>query len=284
MPSSFSRYVVILAVIAALPAAAAAQPRVSSSTSARVIVPQLFYNSGVGLHRPDQSDLVNRNGTPRVLSDADYERFWVEVAPLLEEWALDPRLALNPAYVAALVAQESGFDPFAVDTTPANGYARLTHVADVEMLEIARESAEWGWMLDELERWPRHPIVHRPDAEKAVTDSLVAAGVINAGNEYFFDPVTATRGAVFRTRLLAEIWTEDEFPGRYGSFARERLGAGNPVSGLDLFDLVTVSYHSGHAHVHDLVEQYGRDWTSHIDPEAADHRERISNYTRLFQK
>lgn len=284
MQSRYNRIALILALLGGLPAVVAGQQTISSSQSARVLVPQLFYNAGVGLDRPDRLDLMNTNGTPRVLSDADYERFWEEVAPLLEEWALDPRLAINPAYIAALLAKESGFEQFATSMTPANGYPQLTYIADADMLQIAREAPEWSWMLAELETWPRHPLVHRPDAEKAVTDSLVAAGVIHPGNEYFFEPVTATRGAVFWIRLLAEIWTEDEFPGRYGSFARERLGAGNPVSGLDLLQLVTVSYNRGYTYVYDLIEEHGRAWTDHVNAEAADHLDRIGFYTRLFQE
>lgn len=260
-----------------------AQQTVRSSPEAQRAVPHFHANANAELVQPPRESLVNANGTPRVLTDEDYERFWRDVAPSLEAWARDPRLNVNPAYVAALLAKESGFEPLATSWTPANGYAQLTHIADADMLAIARESTRWSWMLEELERWPRHPLVHRPDAEKTVTDSLTASGTIHAGNEYFFDPLTATRGAVFWIRLLAEVWSTDEFPGRYGSFARERLGGGNPLSEQELLSLVTVSYNRGYTYVRDLVERHGTEWTEHVNEEAADHLERIRFYTTLFQ-
>lgn len=254
-----------------------------STAPTSAAAPRLMYHPSGTLARPARVDLVNRNGTPRVHRQEDYDRFWSEVAPTLEEWARDPRLGLNPAYVAALLAKESGFEPFATSGTPANGYPQLTYIADADMLQIAREANEWMWMLEELERWPRHPLVHRPDASKTVTDSLTAIGIIDGSNEYFFNPLQATRGAVFWLRLLTEIWSEDEIPGRYGSLARERLRGGKELAEDDLLDLVTVSYNRGYTYVRDLVDRHGRDWTEHVNEEAADHLERIRVYTRLFQ-
>lgn len=266
----------------------AAQPsageRADAGAEPNVAVPRFFHDPSIGLRRPDRLDLVNQNGTPRVHTDEDYAEFWRRVAPELRSWATDPRLDLNPAYVAALLAKESGFQPLATSWSPANGYAQLTHIADADMRQIARDSPRWNWMGEELERWPRHPTVHRPDARKPVTDSLTAAGIVHGGNEYFFDPVLATRGAVFWLRLLAEVWTAEEYPGRYASLARDRLSGGRPISEQDLLELVTVSYNRGYTYVEDLVRRHGRNWLLHVNDEAADHLERIRTYTVHFQQ
>ncbi len=49
----------------------------------------------------------NANGSAR-LRDDQYRVVRRRIVPLLERWALDSRLALNPAYVTALLLKESG--------------------------------------------------------------------------------------------------------------------------------------------------------------------------------
>lgn len=245
--------------------------------------PLLFHREGLRLGFPAAALLVNANGTPRINEPAAYERFKREIAPKLEDWAADPRLGLNANLVAALIAKESGFEQFATSHTPANGLPQLTYIADEDMRTMA-EMPGWRWMLPEVRSWPRHPAVHRPDAEKATTDSLIEAGVLHAGNEYFFNPELSARAGMFWLRLLVEVWTEDEWPGLYGSFARNRLNRGQPLTEDQLLDLVLVSYNRGYPYAKDLVERHGRDWLRHANEEARDYVDRIRNYTVLFQQ
>jgi hypothetical protein len=243
-----------------------------------------WYDPTVPLGRPPAESLLNANGSPRITDVAQYERFWRDLAPSLREWSADPRLRLNPNFVAALMAKESGFDPRATSMAPANGIAQLTHVADLDLQIISRAAPAFRWMSEEVRRWPRAAAVHDSAARKSRTDSLLAAGTLGARTEYLFDPRLAERAALFWLRILGTIWTEDEWPGQYGALTRARLANGGALGEQDLLALVTVSYNQGHPYVADLVQRYGRDWTRHLNAESADYLERIARYTEIFQR
>jgi hypothetical protein len=247
--------------------------------------PAFWAEKGARLGRPPASALENFNRSPRLENPAHYERFLKDHSAELEAWAADGRLRINPNLAAALVAKESGFDPLAVSDVPANGIAQMTHIADLDLVEIARSAPAFRWMLPEVESWPRVKAIHDSAATRARTEGLLRSRSVTAANEYLFNPRTALRASSFWLRVLATIWTEDQWPGMYGSLAREKLGSdgkGNLREG-DLLDLVIVSYNQGHPYVADLLKEHGRDWTRHLNEESSDYLERIRAYTVLFQ-
>lgn len=239
---------------------------------------------GLKLGRPPREALVNQNGSPRVESKAHYERFFRELAPRLEEWSADPRINLNPNFVAALIAKESGFDPHATSGVPANGLTQITHIADADLRLITRDAADYHWMQAEVANWARHPVVHSANAREATTDSMLAAGTLSARNEYLFDPALSMRAGMFWLRILAQIWQSDQYPGMYGRLASEKLAGNQSLSDAQLLQLVTVSYNQGHPYVKDLVEKHGTKWTLYLNAEALDYLERIEKYTVMFQQ
>jgi len=266
---------------------ARAAARAEQASAAPVVVDpaaKFWYSASLPLGHPPADSIVNANGSPRIVDRALYDRFWAEQAPSLASWSADPRLRVNPNFVAALMAKESGFDPNATSAVPANGIAQMTYVADEDLRIISRDSPAWHWMWDEVRRWPRSPAVHDSLATKARTDSLLAAGALGPRTEYLFDPRTSTRASLFWLRVLAHIWTEDTWPGQYGTLARTKLANGGALGESDLLALVTVSYNQGHPYVADLVNRYGRDWTQHLNAESGDYLERISHYTAIFQR
>ena len=243
-----------------------------------------WYDPALPLGHPSADSLRNQNGSPRVTDSAAYGRFWRELAPSLSTWSADGRIRINPNFVAALMAKESGFDPRATSAVPANGIAQMTQIADADLLLITRDSPGYRWMYDEVHRWPRAGAVHDARAAKSRTDSLLAAGALTPANEYLFDPKLSQRAAIFWLRILGHVWTEDVWPGEYGTMARAKLSGGRPLNDADLLALVTVSYNQGHPYVADLVSRYGRDWTRHLNEESADYLERIMVYTEIFQR
>jgi Transglycosylase SLT domain len=265
----------------AAPRAASAQPVGAPGQAGGA---RFWLDPRLPLGHPPADSLVNDNGSPRITNPADYDRFWRDLAPRLSEWAADPRLRLNPNFVAALMAKESGFDPRATSDMPANGIAQMTHIADLDLRIISREAPAFRWMHDEVSRWPRVAAVHDSAARKSRTDSLLASGAVGARTEYLFDPRLALRGSLFWLRILASVWTEDEWPGQHAALARGKLARGGPLSESDLLALVTVSYNQGHPYVADLVSRHGRDWTRHLNAESADYLERITRYTWIFQR
>jgi hypothetical protein len=256
----------------------------ATSASQALSDARFWFDAKLPLGRPPAESLLNDNGSPRILNRAHYDRFFREHAAALREWAADPRLRLNPNYVAAIFAKESGFDPHATSHVPANGIAQLTHIADADLQIIARDASAFRWMHAEVRSWPRSPLVHDANVRKARTDSLVASGALSAENEYFFNAHRSTRAAMFWLRILADVWQLDEWPGQHGRLARERLGTAGALRERDLLDLVTVSYNQGHPYAAELLRKHGRDWTKHLNDESRDYLERVVYYTRLFQR
>lgn len=232
---------------------------------------------------PDSSYRLVRAGTNRV-DTAAYRAFRRQVAPLLERWGRDPRLGINPAFVAALLAKESGFDPRAVSPRAALGYAQLTFAADSDARIITRADSLSGWMCREVRGWPRDPRFHAAPADPAAVRSLVSSGALGPRNEYLLDPRKSARAAVLWLRLLEVTWTEDGWPGMYGDSARLRLNGGAPLTDSQLLDLVAASYNAGYPDIWALVSRHGPAWKDHLPPEPRDYVERIRAYTVLFQQ
>ena len=229
----------------------------------------------------------NANGSPR-LRDDQYAFVREHIVPRLTEWSRDPRLAIDPAYVTALILKESGGDSLAVSGAPALGIAQLTVGADSDMRMMVTEY-HFQWMAPEVNGWPRSVHARVPLVGKGAIDSMLAPGLVSSRSEYLFDPGTSARAAVFWIRLLENKWTTDFWPGGYGTAVRERLNAGKPLTSRQMFDLVTVSYNRGYIEVKELVDRYGANWTAHLAEltggaaEAADYLERVRAYTQLLQ-
>jgi transglycosylase-like protein with SLT domain len=232
------------------------------------------------------SEFRNANGSPRVRDD-QYSFVRRRIVPLLERWSHDTRLAIDPAYVTALMLKESGGDSLAVSSAPALGIAQLTISADSDMRLMVTEY-HFQWMAPEVNRWPRMAQVHSTTSTAPLIDSLLASGAVTARNEYLFDPGTSARAAVFWIRLLENKWTTDYWPGGYGASARARLNGGKPLTRAQMFDLVTVSYNRGYIEVKALVDKYGPGWTAHLAElgggraESADYLERVRAYAALL--
>jgi hypothetical protein len=229
---------------------------------------------------PEATPRLVRAGSSRV-DTAAYRAFRRRVAPLLEGWGRDRRLGINPAFVAALLAKESGFDPRAVSTQAALGYAQLTFAADSDLRIITRADSLSGWMCPEVRSWPRDPRFHAAPATEAAVRALVSSGELRPETEYLLDPRAAARAAVLWLRLLEVTWTEREWPGTYGDSVRARL---NGLTEDQLFDLVTASYNLGYPEVWALVREHGPAWKDHLPAETKDYVERIRIYTVLFQR
>lgn len=274
------------ALIAALALASLA---LASHAGAQAAEPRVDAADTTGARVADRpaSAFRNANGSPR-LRDDQYRVVRRRIVPLLERWSRDRRLAINPAYVTALMLKESGGDSLAVSGAAALGIAQLTASADSDMRLMVTEY-HFQWMAPEVNRWPRSASVRAQSASAAQIDSLLAHGTVSARSEYLFNPVTSARAAVFWIRLLENKWTTDFWPGGYGPAARARLNGGKPVTQHEMFDLVTVSYNRGYIEVKALVDKYGAEWVAHlgeltgVQAEAADYLERVRAYTALLQ-
>ena len=244
--------------------------------------------AGDRIVRVPRDSVRNANGSIRVASETNWAFLMDSIAPRAEKAGADERLGIAPGYLIALLIKESAGDSLAVSAVPALGLAQLTASTD---LDLRRMVTEWHfqWMGPEVRAWARSPYIHRDTLDKGAIDSLLRRGTITSRTEYLFAPRHATRAAAFWVRLLENKWSTDFWPGGYGTFARDKLNGGQPLTESQLIDLVTVCYNRGYIRVHDLVSRYGAAWTSHLgalgadSAEARDYLERVRAYTALLE-
>jgi hypothetical protein len=255
----------------------------AARTGARAATPAFAYRPDLPLGHPDASLLLNREGSPRIEKPAFYADYWKNFSDDVRRWSRETGISINPNYVLALFAKESGFDPHATSDVPANGVAQMTPIADLDLLRLTTDDPRWQWLAAEARSWPRHPLVHDVHATKARTDSLLRANAIDARTEYFFNPGTESRASMLWLRMLADTWRGDAVDREAADVARNKLNKGGPLTDEQILDLVTVSYNQGYPYVVDLIRKYGTSWTKHLNAESADYLERIRNYTVIFQ-
>ncbi|GJG86224.1 hypothetical protein tb265_14050 [Gemmatimonadetes bacterium T265] len=251
----------------------------------------LYGEAHVG--RPPAAAFTNANGSPRITRASDRDAFYTRIVPILERDAVNPRIQVDPNFVAAIFIKESGLDTLAVSAVPALGIAQLTPRADADLRAMAT-SASFAWMAPEVNGWPRDPAIHADSTAPQISaDSVrarLARGAVTSRTEYLFDPALSTRAAEYWIKLLETKWTMDAWPGGYGTFAAQKLGGGQPVSGDRLFELVTVSYNQGYVWTRSAVDRLGVDWVKRLPElgaagvEAADYLARVRAYTVALQR
>jgi hypothetical protein len=246
-----------------------------------------FHAGDLRLGRPMREHIRNLSGGAAV-TPSRWQYFYTRLAPSLDQWAADLRLDINPNLVAAILVAESRMDSLLVSTNPDHGIAQLTQYSDAFVLDRApRPTFGMEWMAAEAQTWPRHPKVHTLDATRAEVMALMATGEVSAETEYFFRPVLSLRGLLFDLRLIEATWTSDGLSwGQFGTWARERLNGGAPLTESQLLDLVVVSYNQGYPLVREMVERYGPAWTANLSAhteEGAFYLPEVRRFMSLFQ-
>ena len=246
-----------------------------------------FHAGDLRVGQPAREHVRNLN-TSVAITAARWAYFYGQLAPSLDQWAVDARLDINPNLIAAILVAESRMDSLLVSTNPDHGIAQLTQYSDAFILDRApRASFGMDWIATEARAWPRHPRVHTFDATQEEVEALIERREVTAQTEYFFRPLQALRGLLFDLRLIEATWTTDGVSwGQFGTWTRERLNGGAPLTESQILDLVVVSYNQGYPLVHELVEQYGAEWTSNIaarSEEGARYLPEVRRFMSVFQ-
>lgn len=156
-----------------------------------------------------------------------------EVIQQINQSAIERRL--NPYFVAALVAQESGFNPQAVSPSRAVGLTQVTPLGDEELSK-------------RFQHWPRYPGLK--EMPFPILKLAVMGGQIHSGNEWRLDPSRSIEGGVAYLSYLTEYWSR---PDKRGLIER-RLGP----SDTSMSQVILASYNSGAARVGDALRRSGR--------------------------
>lgn len=197
----------------------------------------------------------------------------------LDEFSPDPALlrsletiskqmGFNPAFAAALVAQESAFNPQSVSLARALGLTQVTALAEEEV-------------ADSFPRWPRYPGLNGLPAP--ILKWLVMSGEINAKNEWRLDPAHSIRGGLAFAQRLADRWLDSESFSKV-NWSGTRAG---PVSEVDVARtrLILASYNSGYARVTQAIDHYGAAWLTAPElKEARKYVNRIFSYCDAFER
>ncbi len=246
-----------------------------------------FHAGNLRLGHPLREHVQNLNGSVAI-TPARWQYFYDRLGPSIDSWAVDARLDINPNLIAAILVAESRMDSLLVSLNPDHGIAQLTQHSDAFILDRApRPSFGMDWIATEARTWPRHPRVHTLEATRAEVMALIERGEVSAQTEYFFRPLQSLRGLLFDLRLIEATWTSDGVTwGQFGTWARQRINGGAPLTESQLLDLVVVSYNQGYPLVHDMVERYGADWTANIaahSAEGAFYLPEVRRFMSVFQ-
>jgi soluble lytic murein transglycosylase-like protein len=141
---------------------------------------------------------------------------------------------LNPYFVAALVAQESSFNPLAVSPNHALGLTQVTPMGEMEIIRRYKD-------------WPRYPGVS--DMPFPLLKLAVIGGRIHSGNEWRLDPTLSIQGGIEYLSYLGEYWTR---PDKRAQVER-KLGPSETA----LSEVLLASYNSGAARVAEALERSG---------------------------
>jgi hypothetical protein len=174
-------------------------------------------------------------------------------------------MGFNPAFTAALIAQESGFNPQSVSLSRAMGLTQVTPLAEEEVSGV-------------FSRWPRYEGSNTFPAP--VLKYLVMSGEINGQNEWRLNPDRSIRGGLLYAQRLADRWVDSE------SFSKVSwTGSTDADVEVARTRLVLASYNSGYARVVQAIGRHGSAWLTAPElREARRYVNRIFSYCEAFER
>ncbi|HEX8320420.1 carbohydrate binding domain-containing protein [Longimicrobium sp.] len=192
----------------------------------------------------------------------------------LQAWAQDSRLNLNPNFVAAILAIESGFDPHVYEGGVGTyGYAQMGPDSDDELLQQIRYHSAFTWMHSQV------------DSTVYVRGNMGNKDSVSLSGSYLADPMKTTRALVYHLKQLENIWLgthkvngstrswlrddrhialKAEFSG-YLSYAELAAHVyGRPPNATELFDIIAASFNRGYPWVDSMMVMHGSGWVEHV--------------------
>lgn len=182
-----------------------------------------------------------------------------EIIQQINQSSMDQNL--NPFFVAALVAQESGFDPRAVSRSRAIGLTQVTPLGEEEITK-------------RYNHWPRYPGASQMPFP--ILKLAVVGGQIHRGNEWRLDPVLSIQGGVAYINYLSNYWQRPE----KRSLIERKLGPGDN----SLSEVILASYNAGATRVGESLSRNGRKYlTDESLSEANKYVRRVVSYCDHFE-
>lgn len=168
----------------------------------------------------------------------------------------------NPAFLAGVVAQESGFNPKAVSWAKAIGLTQITPLAESQVLES-------------VDDWPRYPGINT--LSYITLKSKIFLGEINDEKEWRLNPEKSLKGGLTYFQYLKKYWSLED-----NKKLIEELGGDKDQL---LTDLILASYNSGAARVKSAVVTYKHKWRQHQGlQEAIRYLKKVNSYCYHYTK
>ncbi|MBT3979882.1 MAG: transglycosylase SLT domain-containing protein [Bacteriovoracaceae bacterium] len=167
------------------------------------------------------------------------------------------------SFLAALIAQESSFNPKAVSWSKAIGLTQVTSIAEQEIF------------FKKKMRWPRYYRLNKLPVY--FIKSYIKMGIINNHNEWRLNPKLSIEGGIRFLDYLNGYWS-------YRS-NRKLLEKTFKNHAIPKEQIILASYNSGAYRVKKAIELYGKDWA--LDPklvEAKKYYQNILSYCYTFEK
>lgn len=172
----------------------------------------------------------------------------------IEETALDNKI--NPNLLAALTAQESGFNSKAISTYKAIGLTQMTNIAEKEIIEQAGN-------------WPRYPGIS--DLSFWELKYKIVKEDIHEQNEWRMDPKLSLLGGSLYLNKLKTYWARAD---------KQKLVKD---SGSTLTQVILASYNIGPATVSRAIERKKKKWlTDHEGATSTKYVNLVGDYCQKF--
>ncbi|MCB0415761.1 MAG: transglycosylase SLT domain-containing protein [Bdellovibrionales bacterium] len=178
----------------------------------------------------------------------------------IQKWSTNHKL--NPNLVAALVAQESSFNPKAISWSKAIGLTQVTPIADLQIQEFKEE-------------WPRAPEIKKLPI--LILKPLVSTGQLTSKDDWRLNPDLSIQGGILYLEYLVDYWGKPQNL----ELIQENLSQNEYTK----TNLILASYNSGAARVAYAIKTNGENYLNSDNlSEAKKYVRKISSYCFHFSQ
>lgn len=168
----------------------------------------------------------------------------------------------NPNFLAGIVAQESGFNPYAVSWAKAIGLTQITPLAEEQV-------------MGQVEDWPRYPGIN--SLSYLTLKTKITLGEISEEKEWRLNPERSLIGGMAYINYLKSYWNSQR--------NQELLAQLDGDPNKNITELILASYNSGPARVRNALKEKKNDWKQHEKlKEAVHYIRKVSSFCYHYSK
>lgn len=199
-----------------------------------------------------------------IVNAGRFQRYW---GLLRRIESISVEHGVNPSLMAALVAQESSFNPKAVSWAKAIGLTQVTELAEQHILD-----------QDDKKEWPSFGVIRQ--MSYPLLKASIISGRINSQNEWRLHTDKSVKGGIAYIDYLQDYWS---IPDHWAQLEKS-LGSVTPQSET-LAEVILASYNSGPFRIRRAIAQSGPHWLDAPElREARNYVRRVQSYCDQFSQ